>query len=148
LAALVQLNCPRGRWNILVGKLVAPSEKVTMREFLFNGLIYLLGFVGLAAVGLIPCRVWQVLRDTLKGGRQIRNIVLAFLAIFFAVVALWSDVYIAGRVFKCLARTYCGPSIASGWVYLAMLGVVYIIFEIICFAIRKACRAKEVGPVI
>lgn len=107
-----------------------------MSASFFSALIYVLGFVGLVAIGLLPLRVWQVLRST-RGEKW------AFVfVVLIAAVALWNEVRITARIFRCLTETYCGPSIASGWTYLAALGVVYLSFEVAVFVLRKIVRPR------
>ena len=67
-------------------------------------------------------------------------------ALLVAAAALWSDVQITARIFKCLTETYCGPGVASGWTYLAMLGVVYLAFEAVMFVLRRASQLKAIKP--
>lgn len=106
-------------------------------------LICLLGFVGLVSVGLIPLRSWQALRRAFGNSstRISQKFLTAFVALA-AVSALWVDVRIASRIFKCLTEAYCGPSIASGWIYLAMLGVVYLAFEGIIYLVQRIDRSQ------
>jgi hypothetical protein len=59
------------------------------------------------------------------------------------VAALWGDVQITMRIFRCLTETYCGPGVASGWIYLAMLGVVYLAFEAVIVVLLKVERANK-----
>jgi hypothetical protein len=106
---------------------------------LVSALIYLLGFIGLASIGLIPLRSWQVLRDMFRSGpHQVQRTVLGVLAVLITTGALLSDAKTTARIFKCLTETYCGPGVASGWTYLAMLGVVYLVFEAVIFVIQKS----------
>ena len=49
--------------------------------------------------------------------------------------AFCADVDVTWRVSRCLATTYCGPGVASGWIYLAMLGSAYLAFELICLTL-------------
>jgi hypothetical protein len=101
-------------------------------------LIYALGFIGLASIGLIPIRAWRLSCDIYSANVRLRLKRLLFIvALMLAAGALYADLQIALRIFKCLTENYCGPSIASGWLYLAMLGVVYIGFELLAFAIKK-----------
>ncbi len=105
--------------------------------------IYLLGFAGLAAIGLLPFRSWQLLKDVLaKDARQAQRKAVAVIAILLVLTCLWSDVQIVMRIYRCLNETYCGPSVASGWMYLAMLGVVYFVFEVVSFLMRKVGRIR------
>lgn len=115
----------------------------------FSGLIYLLGFIGLASIGLFPFRSWQVLRGIFRrdASRTPRKALAAF-AVLVVAAALWIDVQIVARIFRCLTQTYCGPSVASGWTYLAMLGAVYLAFEAIVFVVQKIDRAKAIMPAV
>lgn len=106
-------------------------------------LVYLLGFVGIASIGLLPLRSWQELRNVFKGSKAL----IAFVALITAVV-LWSNVQITMRIFKCLTETYCGPGVASGWTYLAMLGAVYLAFEAVIFIVQKIGRTKAIKPAV
>jgi hypothetical protein len=110
-------------------------------------LIYPFGFIGLAAVGLLPLRSWQVSRSFLSSGTppSLRKELFAFAALV-AAAALWSDMEITVRIFKCLTETYCGPGVASGWTNLAMLGVVYLAFEAVMFVLRRVGRLKAIKP--
>lgn len=107
-----------------------------MSASVFSALIYMLGFVGLVAIGLLPLRVLQVLGST-RGTKW----AFAF-AVLIAAVALWNEVRTTARIFRCLTETYCGPSVASGWTYLAVLGVVYLSFEVASWVLRKIVRSK------
>ena len=112
----------------------------------FTALIYVFGFVGLASLGLLPLRVWKVLRSAFKGSLlpTSRLASLVFITLM-AAVALWADMQITIRIFKCLTESYCGPGVASGWAYLAMLGAVYVVFEVVVFVMQKISRASA-GP--
>lgn len=115
-----------------------------MSEPLVVCLIYMLGFIGLASIGLFPIRSWQLLKSMLRDRPlQMRRKALAVFALLIAAVGLWSDVYIAIRLFRCLTETYCGPSVASGWIYLAMLGVVYLAFETVTALLKRLGRFKS-----
>lgn len=105
--------------------------------------VYLLGFVGLAAAGLVPYRSWLLMIAVFNSNAlQSRRRSLLFVAALVSAAALWGDVQICARVFACLTEAYCGPSIASGWGYLAMLGVVYVAFEAMSYLLRKMSRSR------
>jgi hypothetical protein len=53
---------------------------------------------------------------------------------------LYFGIDIGTRIFKCLTGGYCGPGIASGWLYLAMLGGVYLGFEVGSYLLRLSAR--------
>lgn len=106
--------------------------------------IYLFGFIGLVAVGLLPYRSWQLLKDVLaKEAREVQRKALGIFAVLIVAACLWIDVQIASRIFRCLNETYCGPSVASGWIYLAMLGAVYLAFEVVSYLMRKVTRVSR-----
>lgn len=93
------------------------------------GLI-VLGFVGICAVGLIPLRVWLIGRTLVAGQLQGRALLTRLLASILAIAALLIDVFTVRVLFHCLTSQYCGPGVASGWIKLAMLGVVYLVLEL------------------
>lgn len=114
---------------------------------LFSTLVYILGFVGLAAITLIPLRAWQFLRayfsrDTFGSAKLSRVLV----ALLFGV-ALVADVKIIARIFHCLTGAYCGPTVAHGWIFLAMLGVVYLVLEALVSAISAMSRPASGGAI-
>lgn len=112
-----------------------------MSASFFSSLINAVGFVGLVSVGLLPLRSWQVLRDFFRDGiSSLRRKFLLVIALFIVVFSIWSNVQITLRIFRCLTGTYCGPGVASGWAYLAMLGAVYLAFEAVMCILRKIAR--------
>lgn len=103
--------------------------------------VYLMGFVGLAAAGLMPYRSWLLVIGAVKGHMpQARKRAVLSLAVLISAAAIWSDVQISARIFACLTEAYCGPGVASGWGYLAMLGVIYVAFEAVGYLLRRASR--------
>lgn len=113
---------------------------------MIGAMIYLLGFVGLASIGLIPLRSWQALGLALGRGSLRPNTVFVILISLLAAEAVLSDIKITARILTCLTESYCGPSVASGWTYLTMLGVVYVAFEVLIFVVKGIGRAKGVKP--
>lgn len=116
-----------------------------MNASLSSALIYVLGFIGLIAVGVIPVRSWFVLRLSFKGRHGVSKFgkLLSALLVLMIVATLWADLQIISRIFKCLTETYCGPGIASGWTYLAILGFWYLIFETVIFVIHRFAGGTE-----
>jgi hypothetical protein len=110
---------------------------------ILTALIYLLGFIGLASIGLLPLRSWQALKDVFKSRTQTGRKALVAFVVLITAGALWSDVQITARIFRCLTETYCGPGVASGWTYLAMLGVVSLAFESVIFVTQKIGQSKD-----
>lgn len=106
-------------------------------------LIYLLGFIGLVSIGLLPLRSWQLLMNLFgRGPLHAPRKMLAAFAVLITIMAIWSDAQVTVHIFRCLTETYCGPSVASGWIYLAMLGVVYLLFEGLVFVLQKINRKR------
>jgi uncharacterized membrane protein len=109
-----------------------------MNISLTSPLIYLLGFIGLAAIGILPIRSWQSLKNAFQSDlKTLSKKLLAMILLIASVCSVWAEVVIVSRIFRCLTGTYCGPGVGSGWIYLAMLGVVYLVFEIFSFAFQK-----------
>lgn len=100
--------------------------------------MYLFGFIGLAAIGLLPLRTWQVVSNTVvHKSLSFHGELLNGFALLVVLAALWSEVKVVVHIFRCLTETYCGPSVASGWIYLAALGAVYLFVEIAIFVLNK-----------
>ncbi|MEX8506321.1 hypothetical protein [Leptothrix ochracea] len=117
-----------------------------MNDLLQEALFFLLGFLGLGAVGLLPYRSWQLLRFCLgRRSQSASQKVMITWALATVVTALGADLQIASRIYRCLNETYCGPNIASGWIYLSMLGIVYLVFEIAGYFMRKVGRALSLS---
>ncbi|MCX2784639.1 hypothetical protein OQJ46_16770 [Microbulbifer thermotolerans] len=116
-----------------------------MNASLSSALVYILGFIGLIAIGVIPVRSWFVLRRAYKGAHGVHKLgkLLTALLVLIVVAILWGDLQVATRIFKCLTETYCGPSIASGWTYLAILGFWYLIFEAVIFVVHRFAGGTE-----
>lgn len=47
------------------------------------------------------------------------------------------------RLTACTSTLVATP--ASGWIYLSMLGAVYLAFELLSYLMRKAHRARGLG---
>ena len=107
----------------------------------FESIVYVLGFTGLAAIGLLPIRCWRFMTNVV--GRRSRAMpLLALIAFAISLAALVIEFNVIGRVFRCLTETYCGPSIASGWVQLAILGAVYLTFEGLALVILRISKPR------
>lgn len=114
-----------------------------MSESIQAVLFAMLGAVGLVALGLLPYRAWQLLRLLLTDClRSAPRRVLGGLALAVVVVVIAIDIEIASRIYRCLNEAYCGPNVASGWIYLSMLGAVYLAFELLSYLMRRAHRAR------
>lgn len=105
--------------------------------------VYLLGFIGFAAAGLLPYRSWVLLFSAVKSEvPQLRKRFVLIVSALVCAAALWGELQLGNRVFRCLTEAYCGPGVASGWGYLAMLGVVYVAFEVASYLLRKLLQNK------
>lgn len=105
----------------------------------FQGMVLsTLGFVGVASVGLLPVRSWSLLKHLFAGPPvSLRVGTMATLGVLLVAAGLSADMMITFRVFRCLTTSYCGPNLASGWIYLSMLGAVYLAFEFIALVLRR-----------
>lgn len=109
--------------------------------------VNVLGFIGMASVGLIPVRVLRTIsvglmpRSNSTGGRLA---LAGYSAV--AMVVLYIDVALVLRVFSCLNGGHCGPSRNSGWLAFASMGVWYVVFELAgAIATSIAKRAARFG---
>ena len=110
-----------------------------MNSFFLEFLANSIGFLGLAAITLIPIRSFFLFRKTVSRQQRLRSWwvkILSALNVIAMLSALAMDVQIVVKIFRCLTQTYCGPNIASGWIYLAILGAAYLVLELL-FLISK-----------
>ena len=108
-------------------------------------MVYALGFVGLAAISLIPLRSWRLLRELLAPRIPAAERLTRLLIGVLAGLALVFEIKIVFRVFRCLLGEYCGPSVAHGWILLAMLGAVYLMFEAAVAVVSLVARHAPRG---
>ena len=104
-----------------------------------NATVYVLGFIGLVSIGMLPMRAVHLMRSLVSGGvKELATKIVACCAMWVISAAVLTGLWATVRVFRCLTSTYCGPAIASGWVYLAMFGAVYVCFEVLALVLRRA----------
>lgn len=108
-----------------------------MSAVVARNLAFFLGFIGLASVGLIYFRSWQISILVFRRDAQKTSVVSSILVILLTGGVLWWDTKTMVKIFKCLTETYCGPNVASGWAYLASLGAIYFAFELLILLMRK-----------
>ncbi|WP_312370092.1 hypothetical protein [Stenotrophomonas sp.] len=116
------------------------------RYLLFAGSIHALGFVGLFAITLLPLRAFLAIRRNayLWHASGIGRVSLVIVAAT-AIAAVSLSIPLLARVFRCLTETYCGANRASGWIFLAFIGVLYLGFELLSnVALRVARRPSPV----
>jgi len=104
----------------------------------FYVLVYFCGFIGCAAFALIPARSFKMIATSVRGGlfKTSRKILLVF-AIFASVAAFLYEIRTLLRIYNCLIDMHCTLPGIRMWMYLTMLGTVYLAFEVIFFIIRK-----------
>ena len=116
-------------------------------HLLFTTSIYALGFMGVLAITLLPLRTFLVLRNNSHHWHKPTGKAVLLTVVATAVAAIALSAPLAARVFRCLTETYCGPSIASGWLYLAYIGAFYLGFEVVSnFSLLVARKGTRVAP--
>src|SRR5690606_12465619 len=90
-----------------------------------------LGFLGVLAITLLPLRALTTLRSSWRLWPNSSGKAAFVVVATAAVTAISFSVPIAVRVFRCLTEGYCGPGVASGWLYLSFIGVLYVGFEVV-----------------
>jgi hypothetical protein len=110
-------------------------------HLLVSGSIYALGFLGLFGITLLPLRAFLALRRNsyLWHVSTLGKAILLVVAIA-AVAAISLSVPSVARVFRCLTETYCGANRASGWFFLAFIGVFYLAFEVVSSTLLAVAR--------
>lgn len=115
-----------------------------MKELFVDLVLYLLGGVGLLAIGIIPFRVVQMVRSGFifakrRGASRYLSFLIA--AALLALVCL--DAFVFARVTRCLTSVHCGPAVASGWLALALLGAAYIFMELVAVSVSLAVALRS-----
>lgn len=112
---------------------------------IFIALFYALGGFGFFAITALPVRAWRHLhrhRGALRGGAA------QCLAYLLLVLASIAAITFAGAclldVARCLLGLYCGPNIASGWIRLGSISVLYLSFELFAFVIIRTTLRRRV----
>ncbi|NUO75534.1 MAG: hypothetical protein HOQ32_05915 [Lysobacter sp.] len=106
---------------------------------------YALSIVGLAGIALLPLRTWQVyghLATRLPWRSSIPIKLLWLLIGTGAGLALAFDVHVVVRVLRSLT----GPGNSGGWLPLAMLGMVYLAFEVLVAVALATYRSLAAKP--
>ena len=113
---------------------------------LFASSIYVLGFLGLFGISLLPIRATLALR---RNAFLWRSSFIGKAALILvgaaAVAAIAFGVPQIASVFRCLTEMYCGANRASGWFFLAVFGACYLAFEL--FSIIVLAVARRLGGV-
>jgi hypothetical protein len=103
--------------------------------------VYVLGFVGLFAVAVLPLRVFITLRRRayLWGSSSEARVALLVVGASGLLAVSLGVQQVAG-VFRCLTEMYCGANKASGWFFLVALGILYLAFELIAKVVFSVAR--------
>jgi hypothetical protein len=112
-----------------------------MKELSLDLVLYLLGGVGLLAIGIIPFRVVQMVRGgiilaKIRGPSRYLSLLIA--VALLALLCL--DAFVLARVAHCLTAVHCGPGVASGWLAVALLGATYVVMELVVVSVSLMWR--------
>jgi hypothetical protein len=115
------------------------GEEEAVKEIAMNILLYASGAIGLFSIGIIPLRVAQLWHRWLKGlpDRARSMLHLTLLAGVPTLAVLWLHMVVFFKVVRCLTSVRCGAGVASGWLYLAVLGAVYVLVEMALLFVRR-----------
>ena len=115
-----------------------------MKEIAINILLYASGAIGLFSIGIIPLRVAQLWCRWLKGlpDRARSLLHLTLLAGVPTLAVLCLHVVVFFRVVTCLTSMRCGPGVASGWLYLSVLGAVYVLVEMALLIVKRVTSGR------
>jgi len=99
--------------------------------------IYCLGFIGLAAFGLIPARIWSLLKYVyhITKESKSRYIIIASILILSTPIILY-EIEVSRMISDCVVWSKCGPNCGNRWAFLSFLGIAYVFIEILFFAVR------------
>lgn len=108
-------------------------------ESLIPVVFYGLGFIGLFGITLLPLRSYTLLRQQVPLWHcSLPAKLIAVLAVIIVVAALAVETELLSRIFRCLTGERCGPKRATGWGYLVSIGLWYMLFEAVAFALLVA----------
>ncbi|HEY1141435.1 MAG TPA: hypothetical protein VGE88_14710 [Lysobacter sp.] len=103
------------------------------------GTVYVLGFIGLVGIVLIPLRSFVVIRhlaDFWNSSLRIRLLIAAFAAV--AIFLLFAEAHLLIGISRCLLGEHCGANRTSGWTKVAGIGFWYVTFELTAFITSRA----------
>ena len=106
---------------------------------------HILGLVGMAGVGIIPVRVWQLLVLRRIGFPLLRNNLSIFLSLL-VLTTLALSVYVAlhalPRVFLCLWQGLCTATQGGSLFGLALFGITVLVVEITWLVSKTILRSS------
>ena len=109
----------------------------SVQSILWQTLFYVLGAIGLFAIGALPLRACMLIHSSRADSRPTwRTILLLVAALAAAALATQFLLNLA----KCLLGYHCSANAAGGWINAAFIGVIYVCFEVMALAIRRLGR--------
>lgn len=106
-----------------------------MKELSVHLVMYLLGGIGLLAIGIIPFRVVQMVHGgKIFAKRRGHSRYLSLLIAVALLALVCMDAFVFARVARCLTTVHCGPGVASGWLAVALLGATYVVMELVALS--------------
>jgi hypothetical protein len=106
----------------------------SVQPIIWQAMFYVLGVVGLFAIGALPLRAYMLIRDSRAASQPTWRTALLLVAAL-AAAALASPFLL--KVATCLLGYHCSANAAGGWINSAFIGAIYACFEIVAFAIRR-----------
>jgi hypothetical protein len=106
----------------------------SLQLMLWHAMLYTLGAIGLFAIGALPFRAYTLIRSAKSTSHPARQVALA-IAVSLTAIALAAPLLL--QVAKCLLGYHCSANVAGGWINAAFIGIIYLSFEIVMFAIRR-----------
>lgn len=106
----------------------------SVQPIIWQAMFYVLGAIGLFAIGALPLRAYMLIRDSRAASQPTWRTVL-LLAAALAAAGLASPFLL--KFATCLLGYRCSANAAGGWINSAFIGAIYVCFEIVAFAIRR-----------
>jgi len=101
-----------------------------------------LAVIGLICIGLLPLKIW-------KSHQRLREMHAPkwkyVLWVVFSFAFLGIEAFLVGDITRCLSGQHCGPSIYSGLMYGASMGLWFALYALIMIFFTKPHRVSP-GP--
>jgi len=89
----------------------------------------------MTAIGLIPARLWEMIKYIFD--KKIKNKIKILIVFFLiACISIHIEINTLKSIFNCIMHFECGPNRGNRLIHLALLGIVYIIIELLFFIIK------------
>jgi hypothetical protein len=109
---------------------------------LWQGLFYVLGALGLFAIGALPLRTYAIARR-LKAEARSAWLLLGVLAVALCAAAVASP--FLAHLGRCLLGYHCSANAAGGWINAAFLGAIYVVFELMLLIFLRVGQRRRVA---